>query len=115
MKYLLSVLALIGAVSFGAPAWAEEPAATTAVVEAVAAVAEAAVAAVEPAAAPAPVPNKGDNAWIMICAALVILMSIPGLALLYGGLVRAKNMLSVLMQVFTVFSLITVLWVIYGY
>ncbi|NHC06620.1 ammonium transporter [Azonexus fungiphilus] len=115
MKYLLSVLALIGAVSFGAPAWAEEPAATTAVVEAVAAVAEAAVAAVEPAAAPAPVPNKGDNAWIMICAALVILMSIPGLALFYGGLVRAKNMLSVLMQVFTVFSLITVLWVIYGY
>ncbi|RKT51055.1 ammonium transporter [Azonexus fungiphilus] len=115
MKYLLSVLALIGAVSFGAPAWAEEPAATTAVVEAVAAVAEAAVAAVEPAAAPAPVPNKGDNAWIMVCAALVILMSIPGLALFYGGLVRAKNMLSVLMQVFTVFSLITVLWVIYGY
>jgi Amt family ammonium transporter len=68
-----------------------------------------------PAAAPAPVPNKGDNAWVMICAALVILMSIPGLALFYGGLVRSKNMLSVLMQVFTVFSLITVLWVVYGY
>jgi Amt family ammonium transporter len=68
-----------------------------------------------PAAAPAPVPNKGDNAWLMVCAALVILMSIPGLALFYGGLVRTKNMLSVLMQVFVVFSLITVLWVIYGY
>ena len=116
MKHLLSVLALLGAVSFGAPAWAQETAAAApAVVEAVAAVAEVAAAAVEPAAAPALVPNKGDNAWIMICAALVILMSIPGLALFYGGLVRTKNMLSVLMQVFTVFSLITVLWVVYGY
>ncbi len=116
MKHLLSVLALLGAVTFGAPAWAQETAAAApAVVEAVAAVAEVAVAAAEPAAAPALVPNKGDNAWIMICAALVILMSIPGLALFYGGLVRSKNMLSVLMQVFTVFSLITVLWVVYGY
>lgn len=116
MKHLLSVLALLGAVSFGAPAWAQETAAAApAVVEAVAAVAEVAAAAVVPAAAPALVPNKGDNAWIMICAALVILMSIPGLALFYGGLVRTKNMLSVLMQVFTVFSLITVLWVVYGY
>ena len=67
------------------------------------------------AAAPAPVVNKGDNAWVMTSAALVILMSIPGLALFYGGLVRTKNMLSVLMQVFTIFSLITVLWVVYGY
>lgn len=59
--------------------------------------------------------NKGDNTWLMVAAALVILMSIPGLALFYGGLVRAKNMLSVLMQVFTLFCLITVLWVVYGY
>ena len=59
--------------------------------------------------------NKGDNTWLMLASALVILMSIPGLALFYGGLVRAKNMLSVLMQVFTLFCLITVLWVIYGY
>jgi ammonium transporter, Amt family len=59
--------------------------------------------------------NKGDNAFIMICAAFVILMSIPGLALFYGGLVRQKNMLSVLMQVFSVFSLISVLWMVYGY
>ncbi|MGB4674132.1 MAG: ammonium transporter [Azovibrio sp.] len=51
----------------------------------------------------------------MICAALVILMSIPGLALFYGGLVRSKNMLSVLMQIFVTFSLISVLWVVYGY
>jgi Amt family ammonium transporter len=63
----------------------------------------------------APVPNKGDDAFLMICAAFVILMSIPGLALFYGGLVRKKNMLSVLMQVFSVFSLISVLWMVYGY
>jgi len=68
-----------------------------------------------PAAAPAPVPNKGDTAWMLVATLLVIMMSIPGLALFYGGLVRSKNMLSVLMQVFTIFALITVLWVIYGY
>ena len=51
----------------------------------------------------------------MMAAALVIFMSIPGLALFYGGLVRKKNMLSVLMQVFSVFALISVLWVVYGY
>jgi len=66
-------------------------------------------------AAPAPVPNKGDTAWMTVATALVILMTIPGLALFYGGLVRSKNMLSVLMQVMMVFSLITVLWVVYGY
>jgi ammonium transporter, Amt family len=71
--------------------------------------------AVAAAAPAAPVPNRGDNAWIFVSTAFVMLMSIPGLALFYGGLVRAKNMLSVLMQVFVVFSLITVLWVIYGY
>jgi Amt family ammonium transporter len=65
--------------------------------------------------AAAPVPNKGDVAWMLTSTALVLLMSVPALALFYGGLVRAKNMLSVLMQVFVVFSLITVLWCIYGY
>lgn len=60
-------------------------------------------------------PNKGDTAWMMIATVLVILMTIPGLALFYGGLVRSKNMLSVLIQVFMVFSLIVVLWCIYGY
>ena len=78
--------------------------------------AEAKAAEAEPAAAaPAPVPNKGDNAWLFVATALVIMMSIPGLALFYGGLVRAKNMLSVLLQVFSVFALISVLWVVYGY
>jgi Amt family ammonium transporter len=65
--------------------------------------------------APLPVPNKGDTAWMLTSTALVLLMSVPALALFYGGLVRSKNMLSVLMQVFVVFSLITVLWCVYGY
>ena len=75
----------------------------------------AAPAAAAPAAAPAPVPNKGDTTWMLISTALVIMMTIPGLALFYGGLVRTKNMLSVLTQVFVIFCLISVLWAIYGY
>ena len=70
---------------------------------------------VEAAAAPTPVPNKGDTAWMIIATALVTLMVIPGLALFYGGLVRQKNMLSVLMQTFAIFSLMGVLWALYGY
>src|SRR5579871_4055807 len=66
-------------------------------------------------AADAPVPNKGDTAWMLTSTAFVLLMSVPALALFYGGLVRTKNMLSVLMQVFVGFSLITVLWAAYGY
>jgi Amt family ammonium transporter len=62
-----------------------------------------------------PVPDKGDTAWMLTSTMLVILMTIPGLALFYGGMVRSKNVLSVLMQVFVVFSLCIVLWVIYGY
>jgi ammonium transporter, Amt family len=68
-----------------------------------------------PVLAPTPVPNKGDTAWMMVSTLLVILMTVPGLALFYGGLVRSKNMLSVLMQVMVTFSLIVVLWFIYGY
>ena len=60
-------------------------------------------------------PDKGDIAWMMTATLLVILMTIPGLALFYGGLVRSKNMLSVLMQVLVTFSLIVVLWALYGY
>jgi ammonium transporter, Amt family len=73
------------------------------------------IAAAQDAAAAAPVPDKADTAWMMVCTLLVIMMAVPGLALFYGGMVRAKNMLSVLMQVMLVFSLLTVLWVIYGY
>jgi ammonium transporter, Amt family len=117
---------LFAALAFGAcllaPSWAQDAAASaadaaSAVVAAAAEAAPAAAAASEaaPAAAPAPSFNKGDTAWMMVATLLVILMTLPGLALFYGGLVRAKNMLSVLMQVMVTFSLIVVLWVIYGY
>jgi Amt family ammonium transporter len=62
-----------------------------------------------------PVPNKGDTAWMLVSSALVLLMTIPGLALFYGGLVRTKNMLSVLMQVFAIVCLVVVIWALYGY
>jgi Amt family ammonium transporter len=82
----------------------------------VAAPAAAAPAAAEAAApAAAPTPNKGDTAWMMVSTILVILMTIPGLALFYGGLVRSKNMLSILLQVFMIFAVIIVLWCLYGY
>ncbi|MCS6763461.1 MAG: ammonium transporter [Candidatus Protistobacter heckmanni] len=68
-----------------------------------------------PADAPAPVLNKGDTAWMLVSTAFVILMTLPGLGLFYGGLVRSKNMLSVLMQCFVIFSLVMILWAIYGY
>jgi Amt family ammonium transporter len=116
-------VALLG---LGGSAWAQDAAASaaaaaSAVVEAASAPAAAAAPAAEaasaaaPAAAPAPVPNKGDTAFMTMSTMLVILMTIPGLALFYGGLVRSKNMLSVLMQVFMIFALISVLWVVYGY
>ena len=81
----------------------------------VAAEAAAAPAAAVAATEPAPTVDKGDVAWMMVSTILVILMVVPGLALFYGGLVRSKNMLSVLMQVMVVFSLISVLWAVYGY
>jgi len=92
-------------------------AAAPAVVATPAASAEAAPAAAAAAApvAKEPTVDKGDVAWMMVSTILVILMVIPGLALFYGGLVRSKNMLSVLMQVMVVFSMISVLWAIYGY
>jgi ammonium transporter, Amt family len=92
---------------------------TLAKAEAAPAAAPPAAAAAAPAAAapaaPTPVPNKGDTAWMTVATLLVLMMIVPGLALFYGGLVRAKNMLSVLMQVMMVSCLIMVLWVIYGY
>ncbi len=125
MKKLLVSLALglslLTAATF-APAQTAAPAtvASEAKAEAAApAAAPAAAVAAAPAAdasAPAaPVPNKGDTAWMMVSTLLVILMTVPGLALFYGGLVRSKNMLSILMQVMVTFSLIVVLWFIYGY
>ena len=124
MKKLITILALgIAALGFAgsvlaqtaAPAasMASAPEATAAAASA-AAPADAAASAAAPAAS-APVPNKGDVSWMLVSTAFVLMMAIPGLALFYGGLVRSKNMLSVLMQVFVTFSLISVLWFIYGY
>ena len=128
MKKLLVSLALgLGLLTGGTFALAQTAAPAAAASEAQAAdaaapAAMAAAPAVAPAAAaeaapaaPAPVPNKGDTAWMTIATALVIFMTLPGLALFYGGLVRSKNMLSVLMQVFVVSSVIYVLWAVYGY
>ncbi len=127
MKRLLALLTLCTAFGLAAPTFAQDtaapeakpaseaPAPVAAPAEAPAASAAASTAAAPAATAPAPTPNKGDTAWQMTATALVIMMAIPGLALFYGGMVRSKNMLSVLMQVFTCFSLMTVLWFIYGY
>ena len=100
------------------PAAAPAAVATSAAVAptpAPAAVSPAPAAAASAPAPPAPVANKGDTAWMMVSTILVILMVVPGLALFYGGLVRSKNMLSVLMQVMVTFSMIVVLWFLYGY
>lgn len=130
-KLLISLtlgLSLLGAATWVHAQTAAAPAATEAAAPAAMAApapeakpADAAAPAAAPAvaeaapAAPALVPNKGDTAWMMVSTILVILMTVPGLALFYGGLVRSKNMLSVLMQVMVTFSMIVVLWFIYGY
>ncbi len=106
IKKILMLCALCGVLGLSAPNFAEDtPAADAPTAAATAA----------PAAVPAPTPNKGDTAWMIVATVLVILMTIPGLALFYGGMVRAKNMLSLLMQVFATFSLLAILWAIYGY
>jgi Amt family ammonium transporter len=120
MKKLLTLIAVWAAFALGAPAFAEDPpaAATDAAAAAAAApAADAAPAAAPEAAAPAAAPtaDKGDTAWMLTATVLVIMMTIPGLALFYGGMVRTKNMLAMLMKVFATFSLLSVLWVIYGY
>ena len=133
MKKLLASLALgLSLLATGVTVMAQTPATPAASAAAKpadaasSATAAPAVAAATPAvtaAAPAPaasappalVPNKGDTSWMMVSTMLVILMTIPGLALFYGGLVRSKNMLSVLMQIMVTFSMIVVLWFIYGY
>jgi Amt family ammonium transporter len=91
MKRSMIVVALVAALGFAGSVLAQTPAAA------------------------APVPNKGDTAWMLVSTLLVLMMSVPALALFYGGMVRSKNMLSMLMQVFVVFSLVTVLWCVYGY
>ncbi|HEY8709958.1 MAG TPA: ammonium transporter [Burkholderiaceae bacterium] len=130
MRKLIATLALgLAALGFAGTSLAQDaasaPAAAAAMASAPADTASAAAPAPAPAsaadagasapAAAAPVANKGDTAWMIVATAFVIMMSIPGLALFYGGLVRSKNMLSVLMQVMVTFSMIVVLWCIYGY
>ena len=131
-KLLASLLLGLGALTLGPLALAQATAATEAVSSAPVAAPDATPAATAPAApaaamateaapdtapvaAPAPKLDSGDTAWMLTSTLLVILMVIPGLALFYGGLGRSKNMLSVLVQVFVIFALITVLWAIYGY
>ncbi len=118
MKRLFNIAILMAALGLGSLAYAQEVTAPESVEPPPVVVEEEVVevedvTAAEPAAAPTP--NKGDTAWMIVATVLVILMTIPGLALFYGGMVRAKNMLSVLMQVFVTFCLISLLWVIYGY
>jgi len=115
MKRLLTLLALFSALSVvAAPAIAQDKPAAEAPAAAAPAAAPAAATATAT-AVPTPTPNKGDTAWMLASTALVLLMSVPALALFYGGMVRSKNMLSMLMQVFVTFSLIVVLWCVYGY
>jgi len=92
MKRVIGWLALLGLAAFAAPALADGVAAGV-----------------------APVPNKGDTAWMIVATLLVVMMAAPGLGLFYGGMVRAKNMLSILMQTLVVFCVLGVLWAVYGY
>ena len=116
----LAGAAVLLAMAGSLPAMAQDartPEAATAAAVTAPAATPAVVAPAAEAAAPAaaPVPHKGDTAWMFIATILVIVMAIPGLALFYGGLVRSKNMLSVLMQIFMIFAVIIVLWCVYGY
>jgi Amt family ammonium transporter len=125
MRKLIASLALgLALFGFAGIASAQDAASAPAATEAAVPATEAAAPAAETAApaeaaatetAAAPTVNKGDVAWMMTATVLVVFMAVPGLALFYGGLVRSKNMLSVLMQVMVVFSLIAVLWAVYGY
>jgi len=124
IKRFGAVFALMAAVVFGASIASATSASApsdpaTLVAPAVMLLAQAAPAAdaapAAPAAAAEPVLNSGDTAWMLTSTMLVILMTLPGLALFYGGLARSKNMLSVLMHVMAIFATITILWAIYGY
>lgn len=100
----ISGLALTGGALLGSlPAWAQEAAAT------------ATEATTEAAAAAAPIVDKGDVAWMMTATMMVLFMTVPGLALFYGGLVRTKNMLSILMQTTIIAAIGMIIWVVYGY
>jgi ammonium transporter, Amt family len=126
MRHLLTLLAAL-ALGCGPALWAEDPAPAPAPAPAAAAPAPAAAPAEAPAptadaAAPAEAPaaeapriDTGNTAWLLTSTVLVLLMTLPGLALFYGGMVRAKNVLSVLMQCFAIACTISILWLAYGY
>jgi Amt family ammonium transporter len=116
-KYLVRAVMLLLLLTAAFGAWAQDEAtsaepAMEAVMEAPA---EDAVAAEAPAAAEGPTLNSGDTAWMLTSTALVLFMTIPGLALFYAGMVRSKNVLSVMMQCFAITCLISVLWMMFGY
>src|SRR3990172_1221866 len=102
MKILLSVLLILGVLGCAGILFAEEQAAT-------------APPSPEAAAAPAPKIDTGDTAWMIVATALVMLMTIPGLALFYGGLAKRKDMLNTMAMSFVTFCIVSVLWVLYGY
>lgn len=105
IRKLLMLLALCGVMGLTSPAFAEEAATDIVATMEEAAPAEEEVATID----------SGSTAWMIMATVLVIMMTVPGLALFYGGLVRAKNMLSILMQVFVTFSMLSILWVVFGY
>ncbi len=112
MKKIFMLVTLLAVLcGFSAGVSAEDLVVVEEAVTAVVAPAEAAVAE----AAPAPVPDKGDTTWMMLSTLLVVMMIVPGLPLFYGGMVRAKNILSVLSQIIGIFAMISILWVVYGY
>ncbi len=125
MKKLFAMLALFGAMMLGAPSYADDASAVASAPVA----AEASVAASVPDAAPSSAPaaatapnmvkasaiNSGDTAWMIVATGLVLFMTIPGLALFYGGMVRKKNVLATLMQSFAITGLASIVWVVIGY
>jgi ammonium transporter, Amt family len=125
LKTLLSRLVILGLLTFCIPAWADDAPASAAAA-ATAPAAAAPEAAPEAAAAAAPTPtepqligtdkiNSGDTAWMLTSTALVLMMTVPGLALFYGGMVRKKNVLATLMQSFAITCIVTILWWLIGY
>ncbi|VAX46268.1 Ammonia transporter [Acinetobacter calcoaceticus] len=122
MKKMLMALSLSGALLGGTAVWAEDAVTTptsevaaTSTSQATATTAEAPVAETPAAPAPTPTLDTGDTSWILVSTALVLLMTIPGLALFYGGMVRKKNVLSTMMFSLSAAILVSLLWVIAGY
>jgi len=119
LKHIFAALALCAALLSSAQAEESKAAVTASAPVAVltapsTATADLAVS-VAPPPATTPTVNKGDTAWMIVATILVIMMAVPGLPLFYGGMVRAKNMLSVMMQVMVTFALLGMLWCVYGY